>query len=110
MVYSCFLLLLLIILLSQVVVGYWSSKYCKYRCLAALGARTSKKKENDKSNNVGDNNDSTNDYNDFNFATQLQQLISGTVIEKTQSNSGRNSQSELGTIFSYNLLTFYFLF
>ena len=91
------LLLLALSLLLQVVVGYWSRFSCvENRYLVVLRARASKKKELDSSGAATGSNDSNGEYNDLNFATQLQQLISGTVVEKAQSNNGRNSQSEIG--------------
>ena len=91
------LLLLILSLLVPVAVGYWSRFRCvENRYLAILRARTSKKKELDDAGAVAGSNDSNSEYNDLNFTTQLQQLISGTVIDKTQSNNGRNSQSEIG--------------
>jgi len=90
-------LLLLLSLLLQVAVGYLKHLRCvEYRRFQALRARTSKKKEVSDSGGVDGNNELNGDYNDLNFTTQLQQLISGTNIDKVQSNKGPNSQSDVG--------------
>ncbi len=91
------LLLLVLSLLVQVAVAYWSRFRCvENRYLAILRARTNKKKGLDDAGAVARSNDSNSEYNDLNFTTQLQQLISGTVIDKTHLNNGRHCQSEIG--------------